>query len=95
MILCKCGKATRVQHKIGDDGVKHRVCAKCGEILDKKFVKVKEKAKAAEEVKDDDKKEEKKPLQRREVKAFAESKIKGSQVATGAANMHRQLGGGA
>jgi len=95
MILCKCGEATRVKNVIGADGVKHRTCSKCGEILDKKFVKTKEKARSAEEVKEDDKKEEKKPLQRREVKAFAESKVKASQVTGGAANMHRQLGGGA
>ena len=38
MILCpKCGKATRVKHTVVD-GKNVRAC-KCGEILDKKFVK--------------------------------------------------------
>ena len=33
-IFCaKCGKATRVAHKVLADGKKARVCAKCGEIL--------------------------------------------------------------
>lgn len=33
-IYCsKCGKATRIKHKILDDGKKVRVCAKCGENL--------------------------------------------------------------
>ncbi len=42
MILCpKCGKATRVKHIIVD-GKNVRAC-KCGEILDKKFVKETEK----------------------------------------------------
>lgn len=99
MVLCtKCGKATRISHKI-ENGKKYRVCGKCGEILDKKFVKVKEKAKEAEEVKDkDDKKEdqpiEKKPLVRREVKNTAESKIKRPQNMNKSNMGHRQLGGG-
>ena len=96
MILCKCGKATRIAHKIDANGVKHRVCAKCGEILDKKYVRVKEKSKDAEEVKETDKeKADKKPLQRRESRFAAESRVKGSQVTGGATNTHRQLGGGA
>lgn len=34
MVVCeKCGKATRVGHKIGDDGKKVRVCKKCGSEL--------------------------------------------------------------
>ena len=75
-IVCsKCGKATRVGHKI-ENNVKHRVCQKCGNVLDKKFVKAKAKD---EEVKDAAAKTEtatKKPLQRREVKHVAESTIK-------------------
>ena len=31
MVVCpKCGKPTRVAHKIGDDGKKVRVCKHCG-----------------------------------------------------------------
>jgi len=94
-ILCKCGKATRISHKINADGTKNRVCSHCGEILDKKFVKVKEKAKEVkEEATKDDAKVDKKPLVRREVKHSAESRIK-SQVSGGVQNTHRQLGGGA
>ena len=33
-IVCPhCGKATRVGHKILDDGTKERICKKCGESL--------------------------------------------------------------
>ena len=93
-ILCKCGKATRIAYKIDEKGRKHRVCAKCGEVLDKKFVKIKEKAKDAVEA--EAKEEEdvaKKPLQRREVKASAESRISKSQVSGGSSATHRQIGG--
>jgi len=93
MILCKCGKATRIGHKVDEKGNKSRVCTKCGEILDKKFVKVKEKAKEAEEVKEDEKKDEPKKLVRREVKHVAESKIKKPQATGGAKTTHRQIGG--
>ena len=75
-IICgKCSKATRVGHKIEGD-VKHRVCKKCGNVLDKKFVKAK--AKDAEAQQETVKTEAvaKKPLQRREVKHVAESTIK-------------------
>jgi len=93
MILCKCGKATRVGHKI-EKGKKNRVCVKCNEILDKKFVKVKEKAKeAVEEDKKEEEKVEKKPLVRREIKHTAESKIKGSQTTGKSTSTHRQIGG--
>jgi large subunit ribosomal protein L24 len=35
-VVCgKCGKATRIAHKILATGQKTRVCKKCGEILDK------------------------------------------------------------
>ena len=77
-IICgKCGKATRVGHQI-EGNVKHRVCKKCGNVLDKKFVKAKSKdadnqAAAATAT---EKAAAKKPLQRREVKHVAESTIK-------------------
>ena len=76
-IVCgKCGKATRVGHKIEGDH-KHRVCKKCGNVLDKKFVKAKAKdAEAVETTATKQEKVEKKPLQRREVKHVAESTIK-------------------
>lgn len=33
-IVCpRCGKATRVAHKILEDGTKERICKKCGESL--------------------------------------------------------------
>ena len=99
-VLCKCGKATRVSFKINEKGIKNRVCAKCGEILDKKFVKVKEKAKddTTDETKDKDDEEKKdtvkKPLQRREVKSTADAKIKkpfvGGMPAAG--STHRKIG---
>ncbi|HAW15089.1 MAG: 50S ribosomal protein L24 [Clostridiales bacterium] len=35
MLVCpKCGKATRVAHKVNDDGSKERVCKKCGAVID-------------------------------------------------------------
>jgi len=91
-ILCKCGKATRVSHKyIGDKKV--RYCAKCDEVLDKKFVKaVKEKAKEVEPEKED-KKVDKKPLQRREVKATADTKIKKPESVSKTMNLPRKTGG--
>ena len=76
-IICgKCGKATRVGHKIEND-VKHRVCQKCGNVLDKKFVKAKAKDAEGQEAAATNKEATaKKPLQRREVKHVAESTIK-------------------
>lgn len=75
-IVCgKCGKATRVGHKIEND-VKHRVCQKCGNVLDKKFVKAKKEAEKQEAAVADKEETTKKPLQRREVKHVAESTIK-------------------
>lgn len=76
-VVCgKCGKATRVGHKIEND-IKHRVCQKCGNILDKKFVKAKAKDAENQEAAATAKAETaKKPLQRREVKHVAESTIK-------------------
>ena len=35
VVCSKCGKATRVAHKVLADGKKARTCKKCGEILDK------------------------------------------------------------
>ena len=35
IVCAKCGKATRVAHKVLVDGRKTRICKKCGEILDK------------------------------------------------------------
>ena len=33
-IVCpRCGKATRIAHKILEDGTKDRICKKCGEAL--------------------------------------------------------------
>jgi large subunit ribosomal protein L24 len=93
MILCKCGKAVRIAHKIDEKGNKHRVCPKCGEILDKKFVKTKEKAKEAPDAKEEKKEEDKKPLVRREVRTSAESKIKKPQNVGGSSATHRQIGG--
>lgn len=50
MVVCdKCSAATRVAHS-EVNGKKVRVCKKCGNVLDKAFVK-KSKAKAAEEEK--------------------------------------------
>ena len=75
-IVCgKCGKATRIGHQIEGD-VKHRICKKCGNILDKKFVKAKTKDAENQEVPAAEQKVAKKPLQRREVKHVAESTIK-------------------
>ena len=35
VVCAKCGKATRIAHKLLAGGQKTRVCKKCGEILDK------------------------------------------------------------
>lgn len=84
MVLCgKCNKATRVGHK-EVSGTKVRACGKCGESLDKKFVKtVKDKVKTT----DADKEvatEEKKALKKRETKATAESTVKVKEEAPAA-----------
>ena len=98
-ILCKCGKAVRVAYKINEKGVKNRVCAKCGEILDKKFVKVKEKAQdetagEKDQAANEEEKTIKKPLQRREIKSTADVKIKkpfaGGSPSAG--STHRKIG---
>ena len=35
MLACpKCGKATRVGHRVAEDGSKYRVCKKCGADID-------------------------------------------------------------
>lgn len=56
VICSKCGKATRVSHKVVD-GKNVRICKKCGASLDKEFAKtVKKEAKKAEKtVKKDEK----------------------------------------
>lgn len=33
LVCSKCGKATRIAHKIAEDGKKKRICKKCGEII--------------------------------------------------------------
>ena len=33
LVCPKCGKATRIAHKIAEDGTKKRSCKKCGEVL--------------------------------------------------------------
>jgi len=92
MILCKCGKPTRVSNKVVG-GKKVRFCKKCDEVLDKKFVKAKEKVKEVEAKKEDDKKDEtKKPLQRREVKATADSKIKKPEKVSSQVSLPRKIG---
>ena len=54
MLVCpSCNKATRVSHVFDDAGKKHRVCKKCGAVVDAKRVKAqkadaKKEAKAAE-----------------------------------------------
>lgn len=35
VVCSKCGKPTRISHKILSSGKKNRVCKKCGEIMDK------------------------------------------------------------
>ena len=75
MVLCKCGKPTRVGHKIVN-GKNVRFCNKCQEVLDKKFTKAKEiKGKELNEEKAAPEKE-KKTLVRREVKSTADVKVK-------------------
>jgi large subunit ribosomal protein L24 len=95
MIVCpKCDRAIRIAHEIRDN-VKHRVCRKCGEILDKKYVKPKKKDTADDkkEAETEEKKPEKKPLARREVKHTAESTIKKPTNITSVKQFHRNLGG--
>ena len=39
-VICPvCGKATRIAHKVDENGEKHRACKKCGASIDAKFVK--------------------------------------------------------
>ena len=33
LVCPKCGKATRIAHKIAEDGKKKRSCKKCGEVI--------------------------------------------------------------
>ena len=75
LVVCpKCGKATRVGHKIVD-GKKVRVCKKCGEVLDSKYVKPKKEAKKAEKV-------EEKPAVAQEVEAEKPAKKAPAKKAT-------------
>jgi large subunit ribosomal protein L24 len=92
-IVCsKCGKATRVGSK-EIVGVKHRICKKCGEILDKKYVKPKTKDKT-DDRKEEAAKTEKKPLVRREIKHTAESVIKKPNVKIApSTKLPRKMGG--
>jgi len=92
-ILCKCGKQTRVAHQF-IDGKKARTCAKCNEVLDKKYVRA---AKKAEKVEDKEEgsedKKDKKPLQRREVKSTADVKVKAPVNTSKQMNLPRKVGG--
>jgi len=76
MPLCpKCNKVTRVKHTVDAKGKSYRVC-KCGESLDKKFVKAKKGAKDDKvEVKEnkEDKKVEKQVKHERESAVAAKS----------------------
>jgi len=92
-VLCKCGKRTRVGHQIVD-GKKVRTCAKCNEVLDKKYVKTVKKAeKTKDEVAEGEAKKDKKPLQRREVKSTADVKVKAPVNTTKQMNLPRKVGG--
>lgn len=93
MLLCKCGKASRIGHT-QIDGKNVRVCVKCRESLDKKFVKqVKAAAAEAKDETKDTATREKKPLQRREVKATADSKMKKPEKVSSAVSLPRKIGG--
>ena len=69
MVLCDCGKATRVGYKM-IDGKKVRVCKKCGLSLDKEHAKAvkKEAKKAVKEEKVTAKSTEKKSTAKKAVK---------------------------
>jgi len=92
-VLCKCGKPTRVGYKfIGEK--KARVCKKCGEVLDRKFTRAKEKVKEVEvEDKKVDEKQDKQPLKRREVKSTADSKVVKKPDAKPSVSSPRKVGG--
>ena len=48
MVVCSsCDKAIRVKHNV-ENGIKHRVCPKCGAILDKAYAKAVKNAKKEE-----------------------------------------------
>lgn len=68
MILCDCGKATRVAYKLVN-GKKVRVCKKCGNSLDKEHVKaVKKEAKKAVKAEKAENKETKTTAKKKAVK---------------------------
>ena len=92
-ILCKCGKPTRVAYKFVSDK-KVRVCRKCNEVLDKKFVRAKEKVKEVEaELEKKDEAKTKQPLKRREVKSTADSKVTKKPDAKSSVSLPRKVGG--
>ena len=48
MVVCpSCDKAIRVKHNV-ESGIKHRVCPKCGAVLDKAYAKAVKNAKKEE-----------------------------------------------
>lgn len=74
MIICPiCGKATRVSRKVVD-GKNARVCKKCGESLDKAFVKAVKKDKKKEEVKVEEPKADAKKVEAVSAKATTQKK---------------------
>jgi len=95
-ILCKCGKATRVGH-VEIKGFRQRVCVKCKEVLDKKYVKPKAKEEVEAEVKEVEATSEvKKPIVRRQVKSTADVKVKKPTVNSqkpAAGTTNRKMGG--
>jgi len=92
-VLCKCGKRTRVAHQVVD-GKKVRTCAKCNEVLDKKYVKAAKKAEKTEDKSEDtETKKDKAPLKRREVKSTADVKVKAPVSASKQMNLPRKVGG--
>jgi large subunit ribosomal protein L24 len=95
VVCAKCDKATRIASAIDAKGEKHRVCKKCGAVLDKKYVKPTKKDKKEEVAEETtEKTETKKPIVRREVKHQAESKIKAPQSKNTKVDAHRKILGG-
>ena len=92
-VLCKCGKPTRVSYKFVADK-KVRACRKCGEILDRKYVRAKEKEKAKEVAVEekDSKSADKTPLKRRETRATVDSKVTKKPDVKGTVALPRKMG---
>ena len=88
MVVCPtCGKATRVKHTVNEEGKVVRTC-KCGQALDKKFVKETKKAsKKAVEAKAEEKNEsaEKTEVKEAAKKSTAKKPAEKKVVATAAA----------